>query len=126
MRGACSSSAPSPIRPRRPTSSQRTAVGRRPDRPASSSASATSPCSTLPSRAAGELASKRTGLRRAPASTPLAADPSRFETLDQARAVIGSYIDGYHHRPHSGLAYRTPREVAATWKDHDDQLTPAA
>ena len=49
-----------------------------------------------------------------------------FETLDQARAAIGAYIDRYHHRPHSGLAYRTPREVAATWKDHDDQLTPAA
>jgi putative transposase len=49
-----------------------------------------------------------------------------FETLEQARTVIGAYIDGYHHRPHSGLAYRTPREVAATWKDHDDQLTPAA
>jgi putative transposase len=49
-----------------------------------------------------------------------------FETLDEAREKIGAYIDGYHHRPHSGLAYRTPREVAATWKDHDDQLTPAA
>jgi putative transposase len=49
-----------------------------------------------------------------------------FETLDQARAAISAYIDGYHHRPHSGLAYRTPREVAATWQDHDDQLTPAA
>jgi len=49
-----------------------------------------------------------------------------FETLDQARSVIGAYIDGYHHRPHSGLAYRTPREVAATWKDHDDQSIPAA
>ena len=49
-----------------------------------------------------------------------------FETLDQAREVIGAYIDGYHHRPHSGLAYRTPREVAATWKDHDDQSIPAA
>jgi putative transposase len=49
-----------------------------------------------------------------------------FETLDQARERIGAYIDRYHHRPHSRLAYRTPREVAATWKDHDDQLTPAA
>ena len=49
-----------------------------------------------------------------------------FETLDEARAAIGAYIDRYHHRPHQGLAYRTPREVAATWKDHDDQLTPAA
>lgn len=49
-----------------------------------------------------------------------------FETLDEAREKIGAYVDRYHHRPHSRLAYRTPREVAATWKDHDDQLTPAA
>jgi putative transposase len=49
-----------------------------------------------------------------------------FETLDEARAAIDAYVDHYHHRPHQGLAYRTPREVAATWKDHDDQLTPAA
>lgn len=47
-----------------------------------------------------------------------------FETLEQARAAIGAYIERYHHRPHSGLAYRTPREVAATWKDHDDQPNP--
>jgi putative transposase len=49
-----------------------------------------------------------------------------FETLEQARAAIAAYIDAYHHRPHSGLAYRTPAEVAHTWKDHDDHLTPAA
>jgi len=49
-----------------------------------------------------------------------------FETLDEAREKIGAYIDRYHHRPHSRLAYRTPREVAATWKDHDDQAIPAA
>jgi len=49
-----------------------------------------------------------------------------FETLDEAREKIAAYIETYHHRPHSRLAYRTPREVAATWKDHDDQLTPAA
>lgn len=49
-----------------------------------------------------------------------------FETLDQARDAIGAYIDRYHHRPHSGLAYRTPREVAATWQDHQDHLNPAA
>ena len=49
-----------------------------------------------------------------------------FETLDEAREKIGAYIDRYHHRPHQGLAYRTPREVAATWKDHDDQSIPAA
>jgi len=49
-----------------------------------------------------------------------------FETLDQARETIGAYIDNYHHRPHSRLNYKTPREVAATWQDHDDHLTPAA
>lgn len=49
-----------------------------------------------------------------------------FETLDEARAVIGAYIERYHHRPHQGLAYRTPREVAATWQDHRDQSIPAA
>jgi putative transposase len=40
-----------------------------------------------------------------------------FETLDQAREVIAAYIDAYHHRPHSGLNYRTPAEVAQTWDD---------
>jgi putative transposase len=49
-----------------------------------------------------------------------------FETLDEAREKIGCYIDRYHHRPHQGLAYRPPREVAATWKDHHDQSIPAA
>ena len=49
-----------------------------------------------------------------------------FETLDEAREKIGAYVDRYHHRPHQGLAYRTPREVAGTWKDHDDQTIPAA
>jgi putative transposase len=50
----------------------------------------------------------------------------QFESLDEAREKIARYIDRYHHRPHQGLAYRTPREMAATWKDHDDQPTPAA
>ena len=40
-----------------------------------------------------------------------------FETLDQAREVIGAHVTHYHHRPHSRLNYRTPREVAATWND---------
>ena len=42
---------------------------------------------------------------------------SEFETLDQARDEIAAYIDGYHHRPHSGLRYRTPAEVRQTWED---------
>jgi len=49
-----------------------------------------------------------------------------FETVDDAREVISRYIDRYHHRPHSRLAYKTPREVAATWQNPDDHLTPAA
>ena len=28
-----------------------------------------------------------------------------FETLNQAREIIGAYIDRYHHRPHSGLNF---------------------
>lgn len=49
-----------------------------------------------------------------------------FEALEQARPVIGAYIDSYRHRPHSGLNYRTPRKVAATWNDYDQPLKPAA
>lgn len=49
-----------------------------------------------------------------------------FETIDEARAKIGAYITSYHHRPHSGLNYKTPAAVAATWKDHQDQAIPAA
>jgi putative transposase len=49
-----------------------------------------------------------------------------FETLDQAREVIGAYVDRYHDRPHSGLAYRTPAEVAHTWEDGQTRLTNAA
>ncbi len=49
-----------------------------------------------------------------------------FETLAQARAVIGAFINTYHHRPHSGLNYRTPAEVAQTWHDADNHLNPAA
>ena len=49
-----------------------------------------------------------------------------FETLDQAREVIGAYIDSYHHRPHSGLNYRTPAEVAKTWDDAQGDLQTQA
>ena len=50
-----------------------------------------------------------------------------FETLDDAREVIASHVEHYHHRPHSRLDYRTPREVAATWNDGGaTHLTPAA
>jgi hypothetical protein len=53
-----------------------------------------------------------------------------FETLDEAHQKIPPE-DRRLHRPlpppaRSRLAYRTPREVAATWKDHDDQSIQAA
>jgi putative transposase len=50
---------------------------------------------------------------------------AEWETIEQARTEIGSYIDTYHHRPHSGLAYRTPAEVAQTWRDITDLQTEA-
>jgi putative transposase len=51
----------------------------------------------------------------------------QFESLDQAREVIAAYITSYHHRPHSGLNYRTPFEVAQTWDDAlEDRQTHAA
>jgi putative transposase len=42
---------------------------------------------------------------------------NEYETLDDARAGIGGYVDCYHHRPHTGLGYRTPTEVRQTWED---------
>lgn len=49
-----------------------------------------------------------------------------FETLDQAREVINAYIHHYHHRPHSRLNYRTPREVRQTWDDATGALQKQA
>jgi putative transposase len=43
--------------------------------------------------------------------------PNEYETLDDARRGIGGYIDRYHHRPHSGLNYRTPDELRRTSED---------
>jgi putative transposase len=51
---------------------------------------------------------------------------SEFETLDQARKKIADYIDRYHHRPHSGLRYRTPAEVRRTWEDEQRLQKTAA
>jgi putative transposase len=42
---------------------------------------------------------------------------NEYETLDDARRGIGGYVDRYHHRPHSGLDYKTPMEVRQTWED---------
>ena len=51
---------------------------------------------------------------------------AEWETLDQARKEIADYIDAYHRRPHSGLGYRTPAEVAATWHSDPETLLTAA
>ena len=51
---------------------------------------------------------------------------NEFETLDQAREVIAGYIDHYHHRPHSGLNYRTPREVRPNLGRRTGQLQKQA
>jgi len=45
---------------------------------------------------------------------------NEYETIDDARHGIGGYVDRYHHRPHSGLDYRTPLEVRQTWEDHQN------
>ena len=42
---------------------------------------------------------------------------NEYETLDDARAGVGGYVERYHHRPHSRLGYKTPYEVKQTWED---------
>jgi len=51
---------------------------------------------------------------------------NEYETLDDARRGIGGYVDRYHHRPHSGLNYRTPDEVRRTWEDQQQLQKQAA
>jgi putative transposase len=51
---------------------------------------------------------------------------NEYETLDDARRGIGGYVDRYHHRPHSGLGYRTPDEVRQTWEDLPEHQKQAA
>jgi putative transposase len=46
---------------------------------------------------------------------------NEYETLEDARAAIGGYVDRYHARPHSSLDYRTPEEVRQTWEDAQDK-----
>jgi putative transposase len=51
---------------------------------------------------------------------------NEYETLDDARRGIAGYVDRYHHRPHSGLDYRTPDEVRRTWEDLPERRKQAA
>jgi putative transposase len=51
---------------------------------------------------------------------------NEYETLDDARRGISGYVDRYHHRPHSGLNYRTPNEVRRTWEDQQELQKQAA
>ncbi|WP_208029590.1 integrase core domain-containing protein [Rhabdothermincola sediminis] len=57
------------------------------------------------------------------------ASRAEWESIHRARKAITAYIDHYHHRPHSGIGYRTPAEVAQTrrtlqtrtaWTDNAD------
>ena len=48
---------------------------------------------------------------------------SEWESIDQARHDIATYVNTYHHRPHSGIAYQTPAEVAATWQNIKSGIT---
>lgn len=48
---------------------------------------------------------------------------AEWESLDQTRRDIATYVNEYHHRPHSGLAYRTPAEVAQTWQTLNNRAT---
>ena len=48
---------------------------------------------------------------------------AEWETIDHARREITTYIDTYHHRPHSGIGYRTPAEVAQTWRTLQTRAT---
>ena len=48
---------------------------------------------------------------------------AEWETIDQARQEITTYIDSYHHRPHSGIGYRTPAEIAETWRNLQTRAT---
>ena len=41
---------------------------------------------------------------------------AEWETLDHARQDITSYVNSYQHRPHPGIGYQTPTELATTWK----------
>jgi hypothetical protein len=50
---------------------------------------------------------------------------NEYETLEDAIEGIGGYVDRYHHRPHSGLNYRTPTEVRQTWENPELQKTAA-
>ena len=46
---------------------------------------------------------------------------TEWETIEDVRTAIATYVETYHHRPHSGLGYRTPTEVARAWADPDLQ-----
>jgi transposase InsO family protein len=47
---------------------------------------------------------------------------NEFETIDQAHAAIGAYVDHYHDRPHLDIDYRTPKEVRQTWEDAREEF----
>jgi putative transposase len=51
---------------------------------------------------------------------------NEYETLEEARRGIAGYVERYHRRPHSSLAYRTPLELRQTWEDLQELQKTAA
>jgi hypothetical protein len=49
-------------------------------------------------------------------SVRLALGASAGSTIEYARTKVTTYIHDHHHKPHSGLGYRTPAEVAEAWR----------
>ena len=41
----------------------------------------------------------------------------------RATCVLRHYLEHYRHRPHSGLGYRTPHEVASAWRQDPERQT---
>ncbi len=42
---------------------------------------------------------------------------SEWESIEQAREEVQHDVESYQRRPHSGLSYRSPLEVARMWAD---------
>ena len=51
--------------------------------------------------------------------------PRQLWQLDMTSIWVAEH-GCYHHRPHSGLNYRTPHEVARTWEDQPELQKQAA
>jgi len=81
-------------------------------------------CRALEARAVIDAAVAARGVR--PGSLTLGSDNGTAFTSRAFRARLAELGITHRRGGYRDLAYRTPREVAATWQDHRDDLTPAA